>query len=68
MNDDVTKFFLHWSNEITAFITGSIFNTLKMAVANTLPMPEVKIIYLLEFKDTVWNYKFWIRLQYEVFL
>lgn len=68
MNDDVTKFFLHWSNEITALITGSIFNTLKMAVANTLPMPEVKIIYLLEFKGTVWNYTFWIRLQYEVFL
>lgn len=53
MNDDVTKFFLHWSNEITALITGSIFNTLNMAVANTLPMPEVKIIHLLEFKGTV---------------
>lgn len=42
MNDDVRYFFLHWSNEITALITGSIFNTLKMAVASTLPIPAVK--------------------------
>lgn len=62
MNDDVIKFFLYWFNEIIVLIIGLIFNILKMVVVNIFLMFEVKIIYLLEFKGIVWNYKFWIRL------